>query len=126
MSQIDYAKCDYCGAPLENPDEIATGLCDRHLKMISRTDHYIGVCWNCGAITRIEEIPRRLKRIFKDKYLFTKKCKKCSGKPSDNIQWVTFATFVPDHILEISPKGEIVEKPMLPVDKSKDRETYQI
>lgn len=100
-------KCEYCYEALNAASEIATGLCDRHRSLLESKKHFTGICWNCNRITIIDEIPRRLTKVFKDKYLFTAECAQCSGNPLDDIKWVTFNRFKPDHRMTVGVDGRI-------------------
>jgi len=101
--------CEYCGCELNAASEIATGLCTRHISLLESNKYYTGVCWKCNRITLIDEIPRRLKDVFKDKYLFTKECARCTGNTMDDVNWVTFAKFEPINPLTVGIDGKLVK-----------------
>lgn len=110
MGAKDYVRrcsLDYCKVPLSTLTEISTGLCDPHQKELESNKHYVGVCWVCNRITLIDEIPHKLKRVFKDKYLFTKGCTHCTPDGEDNA-WITFSRFEPSGQLVVTPEGRLL------------------
>ena len=104
--QIQKCSLDYCANHLSSLSSIATGICEQHQKELESNKHFVGVCWNCGRITLIDEIPHKLKRVFKDKYLFTKACTHCAVDGQDNA-WLTLDRFEPEEELVITPEGKI-------------------
>jgi hypothetical protein len=104
---IKRCSLDYCKKPLSTLDSIATGICPDCLKDLESDNHYTGICWVCNRITLIDEIPHKLKRVFKDKYLFTNGCSKCTLDGTDDA-WITFDRFEPKEQLVVNPKGELV------------------
>lgn len=115
MGTKDYVRrctLDYCKVPLSTLTEIRTGLCDLHQKELESNKHYVGVCWVCNRITLIDEIPHKLKRVFKDKYLFTKGCTHCTLGGDDNA-WLTFDRFEPSRQLVVTPEGRLSTVPRI-------------
>lgn len=100
-------KCDNCETALNTAHELASTLCESCRTELERKDTYAGVCWHCGRITLIQEIPRQLKGILTEKYLFTKACSHCTGFDGDDIAWITVKTYQPDFKWVISGDGEL-------------------
>lgn len=104
---VRHCSLDYCNTPLSTLTEISTGLCDQHQKELESNKHYVGVCWVCNRITLIDEIPHKLKRVFKDKVLFTKGCTHCTTDGEDNA-WITFSRFEPEKGMVVTPEGKLL------------------
>jgi hypothetical protein len=85
-------------------------LCEEHQKELQSDKHLVGVCWNCNRITVIDEIPHKLKKVWKDKYLFTKGCTHCTLDGEDNA-WLTFDKFTPTEELVVTPEGKLAKRP---------------
>ena len=99
--------CSYfaCHDPLLSKDAIVTGLCDKHLSQIESDQHYVGICWNCGAITLISQSPD----YMTEKYIFSKTCIKCVGKSiKDNGQWITFGKTKIPTLFYYDSKGKFI------------------
>jgi len=121
-------RCECCDMELNTPNELLARLCKEHLRLIRAKGTYVGVCWECGKITLIEEIPRHLRFVFKDKYLFTNACSRCSGKSENDVAWITFSRFQPNHFFVINDKGKIekvVNQPEKPKDRNPVRSTAE-
>lgn len=113
--------CECCESALISPTEIATGLCARHQQSLADDKCFAGVCWTCGRITIIEEVPKKLIGILTEKYIFTAQCSKCTGDPKDDVKWITVEKFIPPQPLTIDEKGKLVG--VTNHEKSKDRDT---
>lgn len=111
--------CGYfnCHNPLLTTEAILAHLCNKHLDQIASKQYYVGICWNCGAITLIAEVPRTLRGVLREKYIFSKSCIKCTGKSiEDHGKWITIGkTEIPFHY-EINAEGRIIR-----VSELKDR-----
>lgn len=114
-------KCDICGKELNASVEIVTGLCGRHQTLLESNKSYAGICWTCGEITLIEEIPRRLKHVWNpsEKYLFTKECSHCTGDIEDDIKWITFERFIPPHKMVVNEVGHITKISGIPPEEQR-------
>lgn len=117
MSHVRKCSLDYCTNSLSSLSSLASGLCDKHQKELESDKHLVGVCWNCGRITVIDEIPHKLKKVWKDKYLFTEGCSHCTLDGKDNA-WITFKRFNPKEELVVTPEGKLEKQP-----RTKDRKT---
>lgn len=87
---METLKCEYpqCDATLTILDEIVTGLCGRHHKVLSDDHNYCVICWHCGCIVKIE--PSRTRQGFrtvKDKYIFATACPSCDEE-ADGYKWM--------------------------------------
>lgn len=109
---IKHCSLDYCKKPLSTLDSIVTGICTDCQKDLESKNHYIGICWTCNRITLIDEIPHKLKRVFKDKYLFTNGCSKCTLDGIDDA-WLTLNRFEPKEQLVVSPEGKLITAPRI-------------
>lgn len=79
-------RCSYLRCEYYHPQAI--GFCSRHHKEITSKKYYAGICWNCGTIHLISEIPKYIRESLTDKFLFTKQCFKCD--PSrQSLDWIT-------------------------------------
>lgn len=107
---IKRCSLDYCRKPLSTLDSIAMGICPDCLKELESNNHIVGICWACNRITLIDEIPPKLKHVFKDKYLFTNGCSKCTLDGEDNA-WLTLDRFEPKEQLVVSPEGKLITVP---------------
>jgi len=112
--------CEHCDAPLNTADELSTKLCKACLVLLSSKDSFAGSCWKCGRITMIQMIPKQLKGVLTEKYLFTKECSHCTGVVSDDMAWITMKTYQPDSRLIVSEDGELLKVTSSHV-KTKDR-----
>lgn len=110
-------KCslDYCTNQLSSLSSIAMGMCEQHQKELESDKYLVGVCWNCNRITVIDEIPRKLKDVYKEKYIFTKGCTHCTIDGEDNA-WLTLKRFQPKEELVVTPTGTLERR-----SKQKDR-----
>ena len=115
MSHVRKCCLDYCTNSLSSLSSIAMGICEEHQKELESDKHLVGVCWSCNRITVIDEIPHKLKRVWKDKYLFTKGCTHCTLDGEDNA-WLTLDRYEPTEELVVTPGGVLEKRP-----KSKDR-----
>jgi hypothetical protein len=107
--KVKQCKLDYCETELTSLGEVATSLCDWHRKLLEAKNSYAGVCWNCGRLQVIQEIPRHLRGAFTEKYLFSHGCSQCTPDIKD-YEWLTFSKFEPKKRLAISPTGQLVEE----------------
>jgi len=85
-----YCNCLRCENILSNYEEYKSGICDAHAELLSDDRYYVGVCWECSTITYVG--PRynmHHELIIKDKYIFSKGCRACTGNETDNINWMT-------------------------------------
>jgi len=117
MSHVRKCSLDYCTNSLSSLSSLASGICDQHQKELESDKHLVGVCWNCNRITVIDEIPHKLKRVWQDKYLFTKGCSHCTLDGEDNA-WITFKRFNPTEELVVTPEGKLEKQ-----TRRKDRKT---
>lgn len=88
--QAQRCDCYGCLNNLTTFDEVMSGICDDHRRLILDDDNYAGVCWNCCRVTIVG--PRRSHKgelIIKDKYIFSKGCRHCTGKEESNVDWIT-------------------------------------
>lgn len=100
--------CVACERPITTAPEIKLRICTHCHDLLKAKDSYAGICWNCDRITLIGQIPRSLKGILNEKYLFTKQCSKCTGNQEDDIAWVTFSKFKPNHQLTVTEEGKLI------------------
>lgn len=87
---METLKCEYpqCDTTLTILDEIVTGLCGRHQKVLSNDHHYCVICWQCGCIIKIESNrTRQGESTVKDKYIFASACPSCDEK-ADGYTWM--------------------------------------
>ncbi len=74
-------KCevDACSKTLSSPLTIATGLCDRHFKMLDGPQHYYYtvVCHSCTNLHAIERAPFQGVKDNSERYIMIKSCPKC-------------------------------------------------
>lgn len=110
MSYVRKCSLSYCDNPLSTLSSIATGICEEHQKELQSDKYSVGICWDCNRITVIDEIPHKLKRVWKDKYLFTKGCSQCKIGGKDN-NWLTLSKFEPSEQLCITTEGKLVKVP---------------
>lgn len=87
---MDTLKCEYpqCTETLTILDEIVTGLCGRHHKILSNDHHYCVICWQCGSIVSMDT--SRTRQGFKtvtEKYIFASTCPGCDQK-ADGYKWM--------------------------------------
>lgn len=88
MGGCAYLRC-------ENYSPTAKSLCDWHHKEITSKKNYLGVCWNCGTIHLIAQIPKYMKDSLTERILFTKQCFKCDPNRL-TLDWVTLnKTYLP-------------------------------
>jgi ssDNA-binding Zn-finger/Zn-ribbon topoisomerase 1 len=88
---MENPKCEslQCNATLLTATEIASGLCDKCIDLISKRHHFAVVCWHCGAPTLIDAKPVEAgEALIKDKYIMSKSCPKCD-KDSDGLRLMT-------------------------------------
>jgi hypothetical protein len=83
-------------------------VCDYHYRFIKDDDFWVGVCWVCGTVTAVG--PRE--DLIKDKYIFSKGCKRCTENEEMNISWMTIKEETPP-VSYVIPAGKIV-----PIDPS--------
>lgn len=107
MLKTPYCTVLDCHSELKSFEEVATGICSEHSNLLTSNKHYVGVCWNCGAITGVYEIPRRLKGILQEKYLFSKSCSKCSNDIDANTNWITITKLTRTHPWAIDVAGRL-------------------
>lgn len=121
MSHVRKCSLDYCQNSLSTLSSIATGICEEHQKELESDKHIVGVCWSCNRITVIDEIPHKLKRVWKDKYLFTKGCTHCTIDGEDNA-WLTFDKFEPEEQLYVTAEGKLIKRPSTKLRRSGETE----
>jgi len=85
------------------------GICESHKDLLLSKGHYGGVCWSCGRITGVYEVPRRLEGILTEKYLFSKGCSKCSKEIDADVNWITIKKFTESHDWAINEKGKLLK-----------------
>lgn len=101
--------CNGCHNVLKTFQEVALGICEDHRNLLTSKGHYGGVCWNCGIITGVYEVPRRLDRILTEKYLFSKGCSKCSNEQDADVSWITIKKHTSDSRWAIDERGKLTE-----------------
>ena len=101
----------YCDSWLFSPEELATGLCDRHYTAIAEPKNVLGVCWVCGSIVSITPKSRVLQKFLdrsKPLVLFCKGCRNCQhGKTELENAWMTINETSPS-TASVTPSGEII------------------
>ena len=115
----------YCNKRLNSAIELALGLCDAHIKDVADKKQYVGVCWSCSRITLIDFPNRRLKFIWKDKYLFTAACSRCTGKSEDDVAWITWSRFNPPVRWVITELGKLEQVSTQPIQKSLHQKNHE-
>lgn len=70
-------------------EEFVFGLCSEHINLIRDNEHFAGVCWQCGTITLVEPKEQGKDLFIKDKYIFSKGCRHCTGDEESNLDWIT-------------------------------------
>ena len=87
---MEQLKCEYpqCNSTLTILDEIVTGLCGRHHKVLSSDHHYCVICWQCGCIIKMEpNATRKGISVVSEKYIFASACPSCD-KNADGYSWM--------------------------------------
>lgn len=87
-----------CSRLLTTIPEMIAGICNAHFEKLQLEDYFAGICWNCGRITAVGN----REGIVKDKYIFSKGCRLCTGNEEMNISWMTIKG-------ESSPVTEVIE-----------------
>jgi hypothetical protein len=105
------AKCSVleCQSELKSFKEVSTGICDHCIDLLTDREHYAGVCWNCGTIIGLYEIPRRLERILTEKYLFAKDCQICNPTAGSYLNWITVKKYTGKYYWAINAEGKLVK-----------------
>jgi hypothetical protein len=105
LEEIQKCSCYKCTNILTTFTQYTFGICEPHLKMLLNKNYYIGLCWNCGAITDVGD----RQHIIKDKYIFAKGCKNCGHEEHSN-QWMTLNTNTSKQLSEfgVDHNGSII------------------
>lgn len=101
--------CTDCHNELKSFREIALGICEEHRDLLLSNGHFGGVCWNCGIITSVNEVPRRLQGILTEKYLFSKGCSKCSKTVNADMDWITVKKYTEPYDWAIGKDGRLLK-----------------
>lgn len=101
--------CYKCLNILGTFDEVMSGVCEGHFKLLNDDDNYIGICNNCLKITIVgNRNDSKGNLIIKDKYIFSKGCRHCTNNEEDNINWMTIKPDSdPDYYVEIIENNRI-------------------
>lgn len=110
-----------CHNELKSFTEVSKGICENCINLLTDREHYAGVCWNCGIIIGLYEIPRRLERYLTEKYLFAKGCQSCKSTAGDYLEWITIKKYVCDHHWAINESGKLM-KVKTPIDTTSNNE----
>jgi len=79
----------HCKLILDSFDELASGMCDKCIKLLERRHHFAVVCWQCGTPTLIEAKPvEKGEALIKDKYIMSYSCPLCK-EGSDGLRYMT-------------------------------------
>lgn len=78
-----------CWNTCDTIEEMVIGLCSYHINCLREETHFAGVCWNCGNITIVEPKEQEKDLIIKDKFIFSKGCRRCTGNEENNLEWMT-------------------------------------
>lgn len=117
---VQYKRCDcyQCSNTLRSYDEVISGICEPHFELAVKDENYIGVCWNCLRITLIgTRLDNKDRLVIKDKYIFSKGCRHCTGNEEDNISWMTIKGNLP-YSNYVTKEGRI-----LPITTVNDQKT---
>lgn len=98
-----------CHNILNSFNEVTKGICHQCINLMTDSNHYVGVCWNCDTIIGIYEIPRRLERILTEKYLFAKKCHNCSHDIGNYLEWITVKKYSHPFHWAIGKDGKLIK-----------------
>jgi hypothetical protein len=60
-----------------------------HITMLRDEAYLVGICWQCNEITLVEPKEQGKNLFIKDKYLFSKGCRHCTGNEESNLDWMT-------------------------------------
>ena len=110
-----------CQNELKSFSEVSKGICEHCINLLTDREHFAGVCWNCGTIIGLYEIPRRLERYLTEKYLFAKECQACKSTAGTYLDWITIKKYVGDHHWAIGDNGKLI-KVNTPMDTSSNKE----
>lgn len=78
-----------CQNHLDTIQEMVMGICSAHINLLRKEENFAGICWQCGSITLIESKTQGKDLFIKDKYIFSKGCRRCTGDERQNIEWMT-------------------------------------
>lgn len=98
-----------CHNELNSFNEVSKGICHQCIDFLTDREHYAGVCWNCGTIIGLYEIPRRLERILTEKYLFAKECQVCKPTAGNYLNWITVKKFKGEYHWAIDASGKLTK-----------------